>query len=191
MQSFYPSQIIEYLYCPRYTFFEYVLRIPQYEEKFYKVQRGRDIHNEKLEQNKGYLRKKIGVKEKWEDQYLGMDGLRGRIDEVLLLEDGTYALLDYKFAEWKDRVYETYKQQLYCYAVLIEEIFHGEVNKGYLVYVRSKNKIVEVDISAADKSEIKKSMERMSAIIKRNEFPKATKLKKRCVNCTYQNICIK
>lgn len=191
MESFYPSQIIEYLYCPRYTFFEYVLRIPQYEEKFYKVQRGREMHDEKLERNKDYLRRKIGVKDKWLDQYAGIDGLRGRIDEVLLLEDGSYAPLDYKFAEWKDKVFETYKQQLCCYAVLIEEIFQGEVNKGYLVYVRSKNKIVAVDISAADKTEIKKSMQRMAVIIKGNEFPKATKFKKRCVNCTYRNICIK
>lgn len=79
MTSFYPSQIIEYLYCPRYTFYEYVLRIPQNEEKFYKVMRGRELHDEKLERNKDYLRKKIGAKEKWLDQYLGMEGLRGKI----------------------------------------------------------------------------------------------------------------
>ena len=127
MQSFYPSQIIEYLYCPRYTYFEYVLRIPQYEEKFYKVNRGREIHDQKLERNKEYLRKKIGVSEKWLDQYLGVEGLRGKVDEVLLLDDGTYAPLDYKFAVWKDKVYDTYRQQLYCYAILIEEIFKAKV----------------------------------------------------------------
>lgn len=191
MQSFYPSQIIEYLFCPRYTFFEYVLRIPQYEEKFYKVQRGRKMHDEKLERNKDYLRKKIGVKDKWLNQYAGIDGLRGKIDEILLLQDGTYAPLDYKFAKWENKVYETYKQQLYCYAVLIETIFQGEVNKGYLIYVRSKNKIVEVDISEADKSKIKQSMQEILTIINGNKFPKATKFKKRCVNCTYRNICIR
>lgn len=191
MESFYPSQIIEYLYCPRYTFFEYVLRIPQYEEKFYKVQRGRDMHDEKLERNKDYLRKKIGVKDKWLDQYLGIEGLRGKIDEILLLQDGTYAPLDYKFAMWKDIVYETYRQQLCCYAVLIEEVFKGTVNRGFLVYERSKHKIVEINISESDKLEIKQSMQQMLNIIKGNVFPKATKSKKRCVNCTYRNICIK
>lgn len=110
MISFYPSQIIEYLYCPRYTYFEYVLCIPQNEDKFYKVLRGRELHSEKLERNKDYLRKKIGVKDKWLDQYLGQKNLRGRVDEVLKLEDGTYAPLDYKFAEWKEKIYETYKQ---------------------------------------------------------------------------------
>lgn len=191
MVSFYPSQIIEYLYCPRYTYFEYVLRIPQHEEKFYKVMRGRELHDEKLERNKSYLRKKIGVKAKWLDQYLGMEGLRGRVDEVLKLEDGSFAPLDYKFAHWKDKVYETYKQQLACYAVLIEENFGGEVNRGFLVYVRSRNKLIEVKIAQKDKEIIKESMAAMLEVINENKFPKATRYKKRCVNCTYRNICIK
>jgi len=112
--SFYPSQIIEYLYCPRYTFFEYVLRIPQYEDKYYKVMRGREIHDLRLVQNKDYLRKKIGVVNKWLDQYLSIKGLRGIVDEVLQLNDGTFAPLDYKFAEWEDVLYETYRQQLFA-----------------------------------------------------------------------------
>lgn len=191
MQSFYPSQIIEYLYCPRYTYFEYVLRIPQYEDKFYKVTRGREIHDEKLERNKEYLRKKIGVVEKWKDQYLGNIELRGKVDEILKLKDGTYAPLDYKFAVWNDTVYETYKQQLYCYALLIEETFKVKVKKGFLVYTRSKNKLIEVEIEERAKTEIKESMGKMLTIIEGNKFPKATKFKKRCVNCTYRNICIK
>lgn len=191
MTSLYPSQIIQYLYCPRYTFFEYVLRISRNEENFYKVMRGRELHDEKLERNKAYLRKKIGIKEKWLDQYLGQKNLRGKVDEVLKLGDGTFAPLDYKFAQWKDRVYETYKQQLTCYAVLIEESFGGTVNKGFLVYVRSRHKLVEVEITKKDKEEIKKSMSKMLEIIGKNKYPRATKHKKRCVNCTYRNICIK
>lgn len=191
MQSFYPSQIIEYLYCPRFTYFEYVLRIPQNEEKFYKVMRGRELHDEKLERNKEYLRKKIGATDKWTDQYLGTDGLRGKVDEVLQLKDGTYAPLDYKFAVWKDKVYDTYRQQLYCYAVLIEETFNTKVEKGFLVYTRSKHKLIEVEIKESAKAEIKESMDKMLAIIEGNIFPKATKVKKRCVNCTYRNICVK
>lgn len=191
MTSFYPSQIIEYLYCPRFTFFEYVLRIPQNEEKFHKVLRGREIHNEKLERNKAYVRKKIGVIEKWTDQYLGMPGLRGKVDEVLKLTDESYAPLDYKFAEWKDIIFETYKQQLYCYAVLIEYNFNVRVKKGFLVYTRSKNKLVELEIREEDKNIIKSSMSEMEEIIVQNHFPKATPYKKRCLNCTYRNICIK
>ncbi len=186
-----PSHIIEYLYCPRFTYYEYVLAIPQYEEKNYKVQRGRELHDRKLEENKDYLRRRIGAVEKHLDQYLTNDLLRGRVDEVLTLSDGTMTPLDYKFAEWKDKVYETYQTQLFCYAWLIEENFGKPVTKGYLVYTRSKNKLVEVEISTESKLMVKQAAKAIFDIINDNKFPKATKYKKRCQGCTYRNICPK
>jgi CRISPR-associated exonuclease Cas4 len=191
MTSLTPSHIIEYLYCPRFTYFEYVLGIPQYEEKYFKVIKGREVHDEKLEQNKNYLRKKIGVVNKYIDQYLTNPWLRGKIDEALELSDGTMAPLDYKFAEYKDKVYDTYKTQQYCYATLIEENFKKPVNKGFIVYVRSKHYLVEVPITSQNKDEVKLCAEAVWKIIDGNFFPKATKYKKRCVDCTYRNICIK
>lgn len=186
-----PSHIIEYLFCPRYTYFEYVLAIPQHEEKYYKVQKGRMIHDAKTEQNKEYLRKRIGVKEKYLKQYLTNNLLRGEVDEVLLLEDDTMAPLDYKFAYYDDKIYSTYKTQLFCYAWLIEENFNKPVNKGYLVYTRSKNKLVEIQILDNDKNHVKKCANEILEIINKNFYPKATKYKKKCINCTYKNICVK
>ena len=186
-----PSHIIEYLYCPRFTYFEYVLAIPQYEERKYKVTRGREIHDQKLEQNKAYLRQRIGAVERYNDQYITNEQLRGKIDEVLKLQDGTMAPLDYKFAMYDDKVYETYKTQLFCYAWLIEENFGCTVNKGFLVYTRSNNKLVEVPILPSDKQLVKECAREIERIIDGNLFPKATKYKLRCVDCTYRNICIK
>ena len=191
-----PSHIIEYLYCPRFTYFEYVLAIPQYEEKDYKVMRGRHLHDERLERNKEYLRRRLGrpgapVTEKHLDQYLTNTMLRGVVDEVLGFGDGTMAPLDYKFAEYKDRVYDTYRTQLYCYAWLIEENFGQPVNQGYLVYTRSNNRVVEVPITAEHKAEVRQAASAVFAIIDRNYFPKATKYKSRCLTCTYRNVCIK
>lgn len=186
-----PSHIIQYLFCPRFIYFEYVLAIPQFEENNYKVMRGRELHDKKLEENKEYLRKRIGVSEKFLDQYLTNDLIRGRLDEALVLTDETMAPLDYKFAEYKDKVYETYKTQLYCYAWLLEDNFQKEVNKGFLVYTRSKNKVIEVPITKEDKELVKKAAEAIALIIDKNIFPKATKHKKKCLNCTYRNICVK
>ena len=191
MHSLTPSHIIEYLYCPRFTYFEYVLRIPQHEEANYLVMRGRNLHDDKLEQNKEYLRKRLGVVEKRLDQYLTNDLIRGRMDEVLTLQDGSMAPLDYKFAEYKDKVYDTYKTQLYCYAWLIEENFGLPVHKGFLVYTRSRNKVIEVEISDANKAEVKKAAADIFGIIDQNRYPKATKYKARCVSCTYRNMCVK
>jgi CRISPR-associated exonuclease Cas4 len=190
MISITPSQIIEFQYCQRFTYFEYVLGISQYEDRHYKVQKGRDLHLIRQSTNVDYLRKKIGVIEKYIDQYLVNDLIRGKIDEVLLLEDGSMAPLDYKFAEYNDIVYSTYKVQLYCYGWLIESNFQKEVKKGFLVYTRSKNKLVTENISMKNIDEVKKCAESIYSIIENNTFPKATGFKKRCVTCTYRNICI-
>lgn len=189
--SVFPSQIIEYLFCARYTYFEYVLCVPQHEEKYYKVQKGRELHEDKLNRNKEYLRQKIGVVNKYLKQYLCNEYLRGEVDEVLELKDGTMAPLDYKFAEYKDKVFNTYKTQLACYSVLIEDNFRKKVNRGFLVYIRSNNKLIEVKVAEDDKVYVKRCAESIIDIINRNFFPKGTKDKLKCIDCTYRNICVK
>ena len=191
-----PSHIIEYLFCPRFTYFEYVLTIPQFEEKDYKVMRGRHLHDERLERNKDYLRKRLGrpgapVTDKHVDQYLTNNLIRGVVDEVLGFGDGTMAPLDYKFAEYKDKVYDTYRTQLYCYAWLIEANFGKPVDRGFIVYTRSNNRVIEVQVTDENKADVKRAAEAIFSIIDRNFFPRATKVKARCVTCTYRNICIK
>ncbi|MDD2297741.1 MAG: CRISPR-associated protein Cas4 [Sphaerochaetaceae bacterium] len=186
-----PSHIIEYLYCPRFTFFEYVLCIPQYEERRYKVKKGRHMHDQKLIRNKDYLRKRIGASEKYPDQYLCNGLLRGVVDEVLLLSDGTMAPLDYKFAKYQDYTFKTHRIQQCCYAMLIEDNFGKTVRKGFIVYIRSANKLVEIEIKESDIAEIRLICNKINEIISENKYPPATKYKQRCIDCTYQNICIR
>lgn len=140
--------------------------------------------------NKDYLRKKLGVIEKYQEQYITNHIMRGKVDEVLILDDGTAAPLDYKFAQYKDKVFNTYKTQLACYAWLIEDNFDVPVNRGYLVYTRSKSKIIKVELDEPFKNEVKKKADAIVKIIGQNYFPKATRYKKRCIECTYRNICI-
>lgn len=185
-----PSHLIEHQYCPRYTYFEYVLRIPQNEEKYGLVMRGRRIHEQKLIQNPNYLRQRLGVVGRTDNCYLSMPGLRGIIDEVLELEDGSYAPMDYKFAVWKDRIMPTYQLQLSCYALLVEANFPGPVHAGFLVYVRSKHKVVKLPIGDTEKDAVRKLCAAIHDVVEGNKFPKATKNKRQCLTCTYRNICI-
>jgi CRISPR-associated exonuclease Cas4 len=189
MLSITPSHIIEYLYCPRFTYFEYVLRIPQFEEKEFKVLKGREVHSAKTEQNREYLRRRIGVTDKQIEVYLTNDLLRGEVDEVLTLQDGSMAPLDYKFAYWEGRLYETYQTQLICYAWLIRDNFSKPVHRGYVVYTRSKNHLLEVPIKPEDVDRVRLAADQIEHIVRDNYFPGATKIKKRCVHCTYRNVC--
>jgi CRISPR-associated exonuclease Cas4 len=184
------SQMLEYLYCPRFTYFEYVMDIPQNEGRRFKVDKGRTIHEVARDRNPEYLRKKIGVREKRTDVYLSSPaGIRGIVDEILFLDDGTAAPLDYKYAEYKEKLFKTYQFQLFFYARLIKDNFQVPVNRGFIIYTRSHNKLVEVPIEDKDFLELENIINEIKSIIYKCKYPKPTSVKKRCPDCCYKNIC--
>ncbi len=183
------SHLLEYLFCPRFTYFEYVLDIPQHEEKRFKVEVGRTIHEKISKMNPDYLRKKIGVKERKTDVYLASTGIRGIVDEILFLNDGAAAPLDYKYAEYKDRTFKNHKYQLVFYGQLIRDNFQVPVNRGFIVYTRSKNKLIEVPIQDRDFEGLNKIIGQVLDVIQKCRYPEATKYKQRCPDCCYRNLC--
>ena len=184
------SHLLEYLFCPRFTYFEYVLGIPEHQGKRFKVLKGREIHEKVRKMNPDYLRKKIGVKEKKTDVYLsGRSGLRGIVDEILFLDDGTAAPLDYKYAEYKERTFKNHRFQLVFYAQLIKENFWIPVNKGFIIYTRSKNKLVEIPIKDKDFDELEKIIDGLMEVMVKCRYPEPTRYKRRCLDCCYKNLC--
>lgn len=188
-----PSEVIEYLYCPRFIYFMSYLKISQHEKNRFKVIMGREVHKSKASINKNYLRKKIGVKEKLLEQklYSRKYKIHGIVDEVLFLEDGTAAPLDYKFAKYKDRTFSTHKYQAVMYGMLIEDNYNVKVDRAFVIYVRSKNLLKEIPINRERYENVKTTIEEIINIIDKGYFPKRTKYKRRCPDCTYRNICIR
>jgi CRISPR-associated exonuclease Cas4 len=185
-----PSDIIEYVFCPRFIYFIYAAGVPQQEHRRYKVQKGRDIHEIRQSKNTSYLWKKIGCKARESSVYLSSETLhlKGIIDEVLTLEDGTMAPMDYKFAEFHDEVYKTHRFQSICYGLLIKENYNAPVNRGYILYTRS-NTFKEISIDDKDERELQKIISEMLKIIEEGFFPKGTRSTARCSDFTYKNIC--
>ncbi|MBU0992171.1 MAG: CRISPR-associated protein Cas4 [Proteobacteria bacterium] len=184
------SQLMEYVFCPRFTYFEYVLNIPQNEGNRFKVEKGRTVHEIVRKQNPDYLRKKLGVIDKKSDVYLSSSsGIRGIVDEILFLEDGSASPLDYKYAEYKGKIFKTYRYQLIFYAKLIKDNYDVSVNKGFVVYTRSKNKMIELEIKEKDFDELEKIIGGINEVICGNHYPGPTSVKRRCPDCCYKNIC--
>ncbi|MGR3319523.1 MAG: CRISPR-associated protein Cas4 [Candidatus Anammoxibacter sp.] len=202
-----PSEVMEFLYCPRFIYFMNCLCIPQHEEQRYKVLKGRELHDERKKINKEYIRKKLRCIGKDIDVYMSSDKLclKGVVDEVLFLEDGTLAPLDYKFAEYKDTLFKTHKYQSILYAMLIKENYRPEslvrisdnkpidkieVNKGFVCYIRSKNVIKEIKYSEKDFATAKSMILEILNIIQDNYYPKKTRYLSKCIDCCYRNICV-
>lgn len=187
-----PSEIIEFMYCMRFTYFMNCLGIKQYEDKRYKVIKGRNVHEDKSNQNKDYVRKKISGTSKYIEVYMVSKklGIKGIVDEIYELKNGTYAPLDYKYAEYNDKEFLTYKTQISLYSLLIEDIYNVKVNKMFLVYCRSKNLLKELEFTDIERKSSLKAVESYKKVLN-GYYPKATKYKARCLDCCYRNICEK
>ena len=185
------SDALEYLFCPRFIFFERCLMIPEHQEKRFKVLKGRELHEIREKVNRDYLRKRLKCTRKEISVYLTSHKyhFKGEVDEVLFLEDGTAAPLDYKYAEFKNTIYKTHKYQAALYGILIMEHFGVDVKKGFVCYTRSNNYVVEIDFRQKDFEMAKQIVREILMIIQRGYYPEGTKQKARCVDCTYRNIC--
>lgn len=187
-----PSDVLEYLFCPRFIYYERVMLIPQHEELRAKVIEGRDIHKKKQIQNPEYLRKKIGVIDKKENVWMSSTKYRfkGIVDEVLFLSDGTASPLDYKFAQWNERIYRTHRIQSCLYAILIKENFNIDVKRGFIVYIRSKNHLETIEFLPQHFDYAIEVVNDIFEVIKKGKFPKRTRDRIKCIDCCYKNICI-
>lgn len=187
-----PSEVIEHLYCPRFTYFMNCLNIPQHEELRYKVIKGRENHERKEKENREYLRKKIGCVDKEIAVYLASPSLRvrGIVDEVLTLTDGSLAPLDYKFTEFRDFLFETHRVQSILYALLIKETYQKSVLKGYICYAKEGAKLKEVIYQPGDFDRALKVVDEIFRVIIKGYYPKKASRAARCLDCCYKNICV-
>ncbi len=188
-----PSDVIEYVYCPRFTYFLNCLDISQNEHLRYKVIKGRELHEKREKTNIEYNRKKLGCIKKEVSVYLASTKyrVRGVVDEVLYLSDGTLAPLDYKYTEYTDFTFKTHKVQSTLYAMLIKENYGSEVKKGFICYTKSRNIIKEIIFKETDFKNVIRIVEEIFKIITNGYFPKRTNFDIRCVDCCYRNICPK
>jgi CRISPR-associated exonuclease Cas4 len=187
------THILEHLYCPRFTYFEHVLAVPERQERRALVQKGREVHLERRKINANYLRKKLSVVARQFDVPMASArlGVRGSVDEVFTLADGTMAPFDYKFAEDPGHVYHNQKMQSALYGLLIQETFQARVERGFLCYTRSNYRVVELRHTEEDYAEARRIVAEVLTVIQTGLFPQATRWKGRCSDCCYRNICIK
>ena len=187
-----PSVIIEYLFCPRFIYYEHCLGIPQHEEKRFKVLKGREVHEGKERTNVDHLRKRLGCVRKETAVWLASTRyhIKGEIDEVLFLADGTCAPLDYKFAEYKEGLFRTHKYQSALYGLLIKDNYDREVKKGFICYVRSRHMVKEILFTEALFNEAITIVKEVLKIIQTGYYPRGTKYSASCIDCCYRNICV-
>jgi CRISPR-associated exonuclease Cas4 len=185
------SVLLEYLFCPRFIYFMNCLCIDQNEDKRFKVLKGREIHEDKERTNIDYLRKRVGCVGKEIGIFMASNRyhIKGEVDEVLTLSDGTMAPLDYKYAEYRETVFRTQRYQSVFYGLLIQESYGREVKRGFICYTRSRNYLKEIQIKERDFRELKSLVSEIIDITQRCFYPRGRKYTTQCIDCCYRNIC--
>jgi len=118
---------------------------------------------------------------------LGQHSIKGKIDRIDQLADGTFAVYDYKTGQAKDTIDAEAKEQLYLYQVALEE--EGKtVSKLAYVYVLDWKEL-EVEPLREKKREafLKKIESRMEAIITSDFHPEPDPFS--CRYCDFKSIC--
>lgn len=189
-----PTDVLEHIWCPRFTWFMHVQNIPQHEDTRFKVLKGRQIHAQRERENAGYLPKKLGAVQRQSSVYLASTKLRlrGIVDELLWLKDGSIAPLDYKFSKINDKetVYRPHQVQILIYAMLAQEIYQLPVKQGFVAYIRGGSKVLAVPFSVKEADKIQGYVDNIFDIIHNVTLPKCKFSKNRCGDCCYKNICV-
>jgi len=187
-----PSEIIEHVFCPRFTYFMQCLRIEQHEDKRYKVLKGRELHRTRARNNPGSVRKRIGCVKRITDVYLASPELhvRGIVDEILELDDGSLAPLDYKMTRAREKPFKTHRLQLLLYALLIAETYDRQVLRGFLVYTVGSHSISTIEFSEKDFRKARRIISEVVDIIETGLLPARSRSVARCADCCYRNICV-
>lgn len=187
-----PTEILEYYFCPRFIYFMNVLHIPQYEDRRFKVQKGRDIHEKRQRENPDYLWKKINVVKRLGIQQLTSKALHlnGIPDDIVILDDGSYAPVDYKYAIYPDYVYKGHRMQIGAYALLIENIYQVTVSQGFIFYIRDGSKVARIPFSDKLRQDTLQAIGDILKITEQEKIPDSASRSVKCMDCTYKNICV-
>ena len=186
------TDVMEYLFCPRFIYFMHCLGMQQHEEKRFKVLKGREIHKKKCFTNKEYVKKKIFCSAKESEVFIVSKNnrIKGIVDEVLFMDDGSAAPFEYKFAEYKDKIFRTHKYQLILYGLMISENYGVEVNRGYICYTRSNNLVKQIDFKPSDFKKAIDMIKDVLSIVEKGVYPMIKKSPMKCVDCCYRNVCV-
>ena len=113
-------------------------------------------------------------------------GLHGQIDTVVILSSGEVFPVDIKYSNFA-AVRRNWKKQLVGYAILLEQYFNRRVDCGVL-YFPAQRKSIKVSISAEDKENFLKDIQRVRDLIKGGAMPRGVR-KEMCRYCEVAKYC--
>lgn len=156
------------------------------EEKELYFEKGKKVLNEFLSDYQKNQPLEIVFLEKNFTFKIGLDIIKGTIDRVDRLSDGTLEIIDYKTGGTKEKLSFVDKKQLILYQLFLEEYLQERVSKLTYYYLESGEK-KSFRVEEKEKIKIKEQIKDEIAMIKKKDFSPSPSL--RCRFCDFRDIC--
>lgn len=181
------TDVVEYAFCPKFTYFINILGLSQFERKRGTVYAGRKLHTSHEKNNLRYLPQGLkGEKITAYNYFSTKHDLSGKIDEAVVYDDEVI-LIERKYTD-NHKLYPALRVQLGLLSMLIEENLHKPVRKAIVIFSKTKRKITHIPIDDSIRYESLKMLNDVKNTIK-NEIMPESNFDNRCLNCTFRRIC--
>ncbi len=181
------TDVVEYVFCPKFTYYSSVLGLKQYEEKRGTVKAGRRLHKKHEKTNIAYMpqlfsgKKLVGCK-----YYSQKLNLSGKIDEAIESQN-EIILIERKYSDYVE-LKDTLKVQLGLLSILIEENTGKPVRKAQIIFSKQNRIVKNFQIDELMKQYALEMLNKTKEVISSSIIP-FSEFDNRCLNCCFRKIC--
>jgi len=180
------TDIKQYLYCPRITYYTYVLPVAKKTTAKMNIGKEEHLRFARLEGRRTVRAYALDTGHRVFGAYLFSPrlGLEGVLDMYIITPRG-YVPVDFKNA---CRIGVNHKYQLVAYALLLEDKFDHPVRFGF-VYLMPLKKTCRVEITPEARLYTRRLLGAIRHLIAQERFPLLPRRRGRCADCEYRNYC--
>lgn len=181
------TDVIEYVFCPKFPYFSSVLGLKQYEEKRGTVRAGKKLHQKHEKTNKEYTpqsffgKKLVGTK-----YYSQTLNIVGKIDEAIESRN-EIILIERKYTDYA-KLQDTLKVQLGLLSLLVEENTGKQVRQAQVIFSKQNRVVKNYQIDESMKQYACDMLTETKKIISDGIMP-FSEFDNRCLNCCFRKIC--
>lgn len=182
------TKVVEYVFCPRFTYYESVMGLPQYQQKRGTVKSGKEHHTKASSTNRTYVPAHIsGNKVNSLKMVSKKHEFVGIVDHAIISDD-EIVIIERKKTKFK-KIYPTLKVQLGLLAILLEENVGKPVNRAQVIFSGPDNREdVMIGITDDVRNFALLMLNRAKDVIHDGTIPD-TMYGNKCVDCCYRKIC--
>ncbi len=182
------TNVVEHVFCPKFTYYEKVMGLEQYEQKRGTVMKGRVHHKVSENTNKKFIPTQLeGTKISSQKIYSKKHDFVGVFDHVIVTNEGL-VLVERKYTN-SNSIHDTLRVQIGLLSILLEEYFQKPVIYALVIFTKDGKRVqITVDVDQNLKEYALCMLEDTKRIINDGIMPEST-YDGRCPDCCYRKIC--